>query len=162
WHVAATTRHAAWDCVYCHVKPTSATSPNHIEGSGTVRAEVVFSTLNSGSQYNLTAFTCTTSYCHGPGVAGKTGTSPAWTSTTQLACVDGCHGGSPNYTNMSSNHKRSDHKKPCATCHKNVVDAANKILAVGLHVNGTKDVQFSAAGSSYNPATRACTGTGSG
>jgi hypothetical protein len=33
---------------------------------------------------------------------------------------------------------------------------------VALHVNGTKDVQFTAAGSSYNPTNKLCTGTGGG
>jgi len=72
------------------------------------------------------------------------------------------HGGSPSYTGMSSNHRRSDHKKSCVTCHKSVVDANLKIINVALHVNGAKDVQFTPAGSSYNPTNRSCTGTGNG
>jgi hypothetical protein len=63
---------------------------------------------------------------------------------------------------MSSNHRRGDHKRSCTTCHKSVVDSTNKIVNVALHVNGKKDVQFTPAGSSYNPANRSCTGTGSG
>jgi predicted CxxxxCH...CXXCH cytochrome family protein len=110
--------------------------------------------------FSASALTCATSYCHGSGVANKT--SPAWTSITALGCVDGCHGGDPNRTGMSSNHRRSDHKRSCATCHKNVVDSNNKIVNAALHVNGAKDVQFSPAGSSYDPTTKSCTGTGSG
>jgi hypothetical protein len=63
---------------------------------------------------------------------------------------------------MSSQHRNSDHKKSCATCHKNVVDANNNIINLTLHVNGTRDVQFSNAGSSYNPAAKSCTNTGNG
>jgi predicted CxxxxCH...CXXCH cytochrome family protein len=160
-HVGATATHAAWDCTYCHTKPSTALTPGHIDGTGgIVQAEVLFSSLNPGSAYSFTANTCATSYCHGSGVTAKT--SPVWTSTTALACVDGCHGGDPNRTGMSSNHRRSDHKKPCATCHKSVVDANNNIIAAGLHVNGAKDVQFSPAGSSYNPTNKSCTGTGNG
>ncbi len=160
-HIGATATHAAWDCTYCHTRPSNALDRGHIDGTGgIVQAEVLFSPLNPGSNYSFTAFTCTTSYCHGSGVTAKT--SPAWISTTALACVDGCHGGDPSRTGMSSNHRRGDHKKPCATCHKSVVDANSNIIAAGLHVNGVKDVQFSAAGSSYNPANKSCTGTGNG
>lgn len=63
---------------------------------------------------------------------------------------------------MSSSHRRSDHKKPSATCHESVVDANNAIIAPALHVNGAKNVQFSAAGSSYDPTNKSCTGTGNG
>jgi hypothetical protein len=81
---------------------------------------------------------------------------------TPLACVDGCHGGDPSRTGMSSGHRRGDHKKPCATCHKSVVGATHQIINVALHVNGAKDVQFTAAGSSYNATRNSCTGTGNG
>jgi len=160
-HVGATATHAAWDCTYCHTKPSTALTPGHIDGAnGVVRAEVVFSTLNPSSAYNFTAATCANSYCHGSGVATRT--SPAWTQMTPLACVDGCHGGDPNRAGMSSGHRRNEHRKPCATCHRSVVGAANQILDAALHVNGTKDVQFTAAGSSYNAAKKSCTGTGNG
>ncbi|HEY6176682.1 MAG TPA: CxxxxCH/CxxCH domain-containing protein, partial [Kofleriaceae bacterium] len=160
-HVGATAMHAAWDCNYCHTKPSTALTPGHIDGTGAiVQAEVVFSSLNPSSSFSFAATTCAASYCHGSGVTTKT--SPAWTSTTALACVDGCHGGAPNRTGMSSNHRRSAHARSCNTCHKSVVDGNNAIINVALHVNGAKDVQFTAAGSSYNPANKSCTGTGSG
>jgi len=160
-HVNATTMHVAWDCNYCHTKPSTALTPGHIDGTGgIIQAEVVFSSLNSASSFSFTTNTCASSYCHGTGNATKT--TPAWTSTTQLACVDGCHGGSPSYTGMSSEHRRSDHKRSCATCHKSVVDGTPNIISATLHVNGAKDVQFSAAGSSYNATNKSCTGTGNG
>ncbi len=160
-HLGATAMHPAWDCTYCHTLPSTALTPGHIDGAGgAIQAEVVFSTRNPSSVFSFTTNTCASNYCHGSGLANKT--SPAWTSTTVLGCVDGCHGGDPSRSGMSSDHRRGDHKKSCATCHKSVVDATNKIVNVGLHVNGAKDVQFSAAGSSYNAATKSCTGTGNG
>jgi predicted CxxxxCH...CXXCH cytochrome family protein len=160
-HVGATATHAAWDCTTCHTRPSTALTPGHIDGAnGVVRAEVVFSTLNPSSAYSFSAATCASSYCHGSGVATRT--SPAWTQMTPLACVDGCHGGDPNRTGMSSGHRRNEHRKPCATCHKSVVNATGTIMNVALHVNGAKDVQFAAAGSSYNAARKSCTGTGNG
>jgi predicted CxxxxCH...CXXCH cytochrome family protein len=160
-HVGATALHSAWDCNYCHTKPSTALTPGHVDGTGgVVQAELVFSSLNPSSLYSTTTNTCSGSYCHGTGLATKT--TPAWTSTTPIACVDGCHGGDPNRTAMSSYHRISDHKKACNRCHQNVVDATPKIINAGLHVNGTRNVQFSAAGSSYNTSTKSCTGTGTG
>jgi predicted CxxxxCH...CXXCH cytochrome family protein len=162
-HVNQTTRHAAWDCNYCHTKPSSALTPGHVDGTGgVVQAEVVFSSFNPAGTFTTATYTCSNMYCHGTGVSGATGPAPAWTSTATLACVDGCHGGSPNYTNMSSEHRNSSHKKPCATCHMTVVDANLNIINLGLHVNGTRDVQFQNAGSSYNAAAKSCTNTGNG
>jgi len=55
---------------------------------------------------------------------------------------------------------RGDHRKPCATCHTSVVDGNNAIINAALHVNGAENVQFTAAGSSYNPANKSCSGAG--
>lgn len=160
-HVNATTMHAAWNCTFCHTTPSTALTPGHVDGAGgVVQAEVVFSSLNSASAFTTAGNTCTNNYCHGSGRATKT--SPAWTSTTALACVDGCHGGATAYTGMSTEHRRGDHKRSCATCHKNVVDGTPNIINAALHVNGSKDVQFTAAGSSYNATNKSCTGTGNG
>jgi hypothetical protein len=91
---------------------STALTPGHIDGGGgIVQAEVVFSSLNPSSVFSFTASTCATS---------------------------GCHGGDPGRTGMSSGHRRGDHKKPCVTCHKAVVDSASKIVNIGLHVNGKK------------------------
>lgn len=155
-HVKATTMHVAWDCTYCHTKPSSALTPGHIDGTGgVVQAEITFSSLNPASSYSFTALTCANNYCHGGGSTTKT--SPAWTSTTPLACVDGCHGGSPNYTGMSSTHKKSEHKKACNYCHGSVVDATPAISNTALHVDGIKQVYFPGGGT-YNSSTRRCSG----
>jgi len=155
-HVAATAMHAAWDCTYCHTKPTNATTPGHIDGTGgIVQAELKFSSLNPSSVFSFSALTCATNYCHGSGVTTKT--SPAWTSTTALACVDGCHGGATTYTGMSSGHRRSDHKKACNYCHGTVVNTALAITNVALHVDGVKEVNFPGGGT-YNSSTKRCSG----
>jgi predicted CxxxxCH...CXXCH cytochrome family protein len=170
-HVTKTATHDVYDCTMCHVKPTNAESPKHIDGGGTVQATVQFTTLNSASAYSTTAYTCSNNYCHGSGVATKT--SPAWTSTTALACVDGCHGGDPNRTGMSGEHRRTDtnngknsHKgSSCNTCHAGVVDANGNIINLALHVNGAKDVKFSGTNGSstagtYNSSNKTCSNIG--
>ncbi len=155
-HVRATATHAAWDCTMCHTKPTNATTPGHIDGTGgIVQAELHFSTLNPSGGFTFASATCTNMYCHGTGVTTKT--SPAWTSTTALACVDGCHGGASSYTGMSSDHRRSNHKKACNYCHGTVVNTANTITNVALHVDGVKEVSFPGGGT-YNASTKKCSG----
>jgi predicted CxxxxCH...CXXCH cytochrome family protein len=153
-HVNATAKHAAWDCTMCHTKPSSALTPGHIDGTGgVVQAEITFSSLNPASAYSFTAFTCTNNYCHGSGTTTKT--SPAWTSSAALACVDGCHGGAPSYTGMSSRHTKSEHKKACNYCHGSVVDATPAISNTALHVDGVKQVYFPGGGT-YNTSTKKC------
>jgi predicted CxxxxCH...CXXCH cytochrome family protein len=153
-HVAATAMHAAWDCTTCHTKPSSALTPGHLDGTGSVvQAEVTFSSLNPASVFNFTALTCASNYCHGSGRA--TATAPAWTSTTALACVNGCHGGAPSYTGMSSRHSKSDHKKACNYCHGSVVNTTPAITNVALHVDGVKQVVFPGGGT-YNASTKKC------
>jgi predicted CxxxxCH...CXXCH cytochrome family protein len=157
-HLGATTMHTAWNCAMCHVTPTSATSTGHIDGTGSVvQAEVKYSTLNPAGTFTAATATCGNLYCHGTGIAN--GTAPVWTSTTQLTCLQ-CHGGDPNRTGMSSEHRRGDHKRSCATCHKSVVNATPAIINAALHVNGVKDVQFNTG--TYNSANKSCTGTGNG
>ncbi|MEZ4363723.1 MAG: CxxxxCH/CxxCH domain-containing protein [Kofleriaceae bacterium] len=157
-HLGATTMHAAWDCTMCHVKPTSATAPGHVDGAGTVvQAELKYSSLNPSGAYNFGTATCTNLYCHGTGRAN--GTAPAWTSTSALTCLS-CHGGDPNRTGMSSEHRRDKHRKSCNTCHKTVVNSTPAIINAGLHVNGAKDVSFITG--TYNAAAKSCTGTGNG
>jgi predicted CxxxxCH...CXXCH cytochrome family protein len=118
---------------------------------------VKYSTLNPAGTYTSATATCTNLYCHGTGRTN--GTAPAWTSTTALTCLQ-CHGGDPDRLNMSSEHRRGDHKKSCTSCHKSVVNATPAIINVGLHVNGTKDVLFTTG--TYNAANKSCTGTGNG
>jgi hypothetical protein len=61
---------------------------------------------------------------------------------------------------MSSEHRRSDHKKPCQRCHSTVVDTNNNIINAALHVNGTREAVFTVG--TYNPTNKSCTGTGNG
>jgi predicted CxxxxCH...CXXCH cytochrome family protein len=157
-HLAKSTWHRDLACSTCHTVPATVDAPGHRDGDNI--AEVKFDGLNAASTYTRATATCANQYCHGTGLATKT--SPAWTSTTPLACVDGCHGGDPNRTAMSAEHRRGDHRRPCVTCHKNVVSSNTTILDITKHVNGVRDVQFTATGSSYNPATKSCTGTGGG
>lgn len=115
---------------------------------------------HAGSNDSVPACTCTTSDCHGSGVTIRT--SPVWISTTALVCVDGCHGGDPSRTGVPSNHRRSQHKKSCATCHTSVVDANHTILVPALHVERRQERPVLRREVELQPMNKSCTGTGNG
>jgi predicted CxxxxCH...CXXCH cytochrome family protein len=135
--------------------------------------------------------TCTNLYCHSDGRGGAPTKTMSWGGGTQTRCYS-CHKGrtvdnTPDncadiggtwdagrglctpYVNISSNgHSRLVgpqwiRKYPCTYCHNATVDADGNIIDVTRHVNGAKDVVFSAQWAivgrpapSYNPATRVC------
>ncbi len=156
-HVGATAMHAAWGCAFCHTTPSGALTPGHIDGAGgAVQAEVVFSALNPASVFNTAATTCTTSYCHGTGTATRT--SPAWTSTTALACTS-CHPTTAISTGEHRKHVNGEGMK-CSACHQTVVDANQGIVNAALHVNGIKDVKLQTG--TYTASNKSCSGLGNG
>jgi predicted CxxxxCH...CXXCH cytochrome family protein len=159
-HLNAGTFTDAFTCDACHTVPATG-DLSHITGGvtftwGTLAAQGTTPTWDG------TALTCT-NYCHGATLKNDAGTvghvSPAWTATA-LTCTD-CHGLPPG----SGGHYYGAHPtKPCNACHSTVADPASNTITAGglsLHVNGVKDVSF-AAGGTYDPSTRRCSGTGSG
>ncbi len=156
-HVSTTSMHLAWGCDQCHVTPTSAMSPGHIDGDG--RAEVAFGALNPAATYAPSTGTCADSYCHGNG-SSTLGTM-RWDVDPTLDCGS-CHADffSPTETElraMSGEHKKHvrDESYGCDTCHAANVDASGNILRLDRHVDGVVDVMVP----SYDPD--ACGGSGS-
>ncbi|NOY91661.1 MAG: CxxxxCH/CxxCH domain-containing protein [Deltaproteobacteria bacterium] len=85
-HMEHVTWHGGWDCTRCHVKPTSALSPGHIDGDG--RAEVVFDGKNPVATYDPVTGVCANLYCHGDAAHPA---SAEWdTDPPDLPCSD-CH-----------------------------------------------------------------------
>lgn len=162
-HLGATAMHGAWDCVMCHTKPSNATTPGHIDGTGgIVQAEVKYSALNPSGTFAFATATCGTLYCHGN---GRTSAGTAtWTSTTALTCTS-CHltpAPGASASGMSGKHNKhiKDENYRCVTCHATVVDATPTIIAPALHVNGVKEIKMSQG--TYNPANKSCSGLGNG
>ena len=156
-HVAATGMHAAWSCTFCHTNPSTALTPGHVDGLGSiVQAEVKYSSLNPAGTFNTTAATCANLYCHGN---GRTSAGTAtWTSTTALTCTS-CHpAGVTNAQTMSGEHKKHivDENMKCNACHQTVVNATLVITTPALHVNGLKDVKMPVG--TWTPTTKACSG----
>jgi predicted CxxxxCH...CXXCH cytochrome family protein len=153
-HVTATANHAAIACGACHTNPSSALTPMHVDGSGSVvQAEVRYSPLNPSGTYNTGTAACANLYCHGN---GRTSAGTAtWTSTAPLTCTS-CH--PTNGQGMSGDHKKhiADENMECSECHQTVVNAAMGIIAPGLHVNGLKEVKMPVG--TWTPANRSCSG----
>jgi predicted CxxxxCH...CXXCH cytochrome family protein len=152
-HVAATATHAAWQCGTCHVTPSSALSPNHVDGDG--RAEIVFSSLNAAATYSASTGGCASLYCHGN---GRTAAGVAdWDTDPTLSCSS-CH--ATNGSGMSGDH--AEHVREgtrCYDCHATVVSTGNAITGKALHVDGDVAVSMPRGGS-YDPATRRCANLG--
>jgi len=151
-HVEATGLHAAWDCTMCHgARPDSVFTPGHIDGDG--QAEVVFTALNAAAAWNPLVGSCSALYCHGNGF--NTTRTMAWPTDPPTLSCHACHQDATNATGlgMSGQHRRHvvNHHVTCNRCHAATVNASNVIVGLDKHVDGHKDVVFSAGGT-WNPA----------
>ncbi|HMR04662.1 MAG TPA: CxxxxCH/CxxCH domain-containing protein [Polyangiaceae bacterium] len=143
-HLQAAQTHGPIACGECHVVPTETESPGHADDARP--AELVFGELaktgGRSPSYDFATRKCSDSYCHGEADA-------AWTKprSSEDACGT-CHGLPPPAPHPASTQ--------CSSCHGTVIDAAGKIIAPELHVNGTVDVELGGCsdchGSDKNPA----------
>jgi predicted CxxxxCH...CXXCH cytochrome family protein len=151
-HVEATPTHAPWDCGLCHVEPSSAVSPSHIDGDGI--AEVVFSGLNSAASFNSGTGQCSSLYCHGNGRTDNG--AELWTADPVYDCGQ-CHESGGPADTMSGKHKKHivDKGVECYECHYAVVSPALTIIGPSLHVDGVMDVDFPTSGT-WNAGSGNC------
>ncbi|MEK7703434.1 MAG: CxxxxCH/CxxCH domain-containing protein, partial [Myxococcota bacterium] len=160
-HVVAGAIQAARDCTTCHAKPVNVFSAGHIDG--TADAEVAATSINGISPFGTTDATyatgaCGDVYCHGNGRGNNgfpLGVSD-WTSTTAMTCTS-CHPYSTSteaeVLTMSGEHRRhvlnnagTAPRYACNRCHATVASSTGTIIDVALHVNGSRNVSFSATG----------------
>ncbi len=144
--VGAHTRHlsggplsSGMACRECHIVPVTSTDPGHI-GVDSV-AELTWGTLSGPlSNWNRTARTCSSTYCHGNFTGGKNSNMPVWTGTNQAACGS-CHDAGSNPASLGWKHEAhvTGGGLRCAECHASVVDTLQKIIGKPLHVNGVVD-----------------------
>jgi len=166
-HVTKNAMHGAFDCTQCHAKPSDALTPNHWFDATPGHAEVTFATsLSLNGTYNAATGTCSAMYCHGNGT-GNNGTI-AKNVAGPLTCAGYCH-------KTPATGKHGTHRGEgfgCYTCHGGTVNnnggttVDNYTIAdATLHVNGKKDIKFTAGGAAnmtYNTTTKQCSGGGSG
>jgi predicted CxxxxCH...CXXCH cytochrome family protein len=145
---------AASACTECHVAPLDVLTPGHVFDATPAAAEVSF-VAGLSAQASYDGQTCTNTYCHGNGRADS-GTIAK--SAAPLPC-SGCH--ATDGSGMSGDHSRhiNGENMDCSECHDTVVNLAQAIIAPALHVDGARQVSFSAGGT-YNPANRTCSGVG--
>jgi len=143
-HVMDGTLADAFDCSVCHLQPDSLLAPGHL-GADSV-AEVVWGGIApaTNATWHPLSTTCTDTYCHGNFLGGEGANVPNWTATGQAACGS-CHDDGTDPTRLSGRHNFHVKGKGllCQRCHAATVDASLAIIAIDVHVNGTKDVAFS-------------------
>jgi predicted CxxxxCH...CXXCH cytochrome family protein len=154
-HVTASATHAAYACSACHVTPTTALTPGHIDG--VADAEVRYSTLNAAGTYAKTTATCGALYCHGN---GRTSAGTAtWTTDPAITCASCHHAATTPSTafNMSGEHKLHVKSRgiACQECHSTVVSGSSTIVGLPLHVDGVIQVALRQPGT-WTPATKRC------
>ncbi|MCA9665011.1 MAG: CxxxxCH/CxxCH domain-containing protein [Myxococcales bacterium] len=151
-HVTAGS-HPAYDCTVCHVKPTDALSPGHIDPSP---GDVVFHGQAAGASYNTSTYTCSNVSCHGNG-RGSNG-SALWVGSLSGGC-SACHDAASDGSSMTLSGRHRKHIVGegigCATCHNCVVSNNTTISNGANHVNGSIQVCGPAI-NSYNPVTSSC------
>jgi predicted CxxxxCH...CXXCH cytochrome family protein len=131
-------------CSECHVVPDIGI--DHVNGVATVTFAASTRARYDGAdpRWNRSGAsgTCSNVYCHGATLgAGGAATTPTWNAAGQahLGCGS-CHGFPPaNHGAITSG---------CSGCHADSVDAANKIIPGGKHLNGIVDA----------PTSMSCTG----
>jgi predicted CxxxxCH...CXXCH cytochrome family protein len=151
-HVGAThALAAAMGCEVCHVKPSDALSPGHLDGQ---TATVTFSGIASQQvatqpSWNRAAATCSNTYCHGATLVGGTKKTPVWTTSdgSQRAC-DACHGAPP----ANSSHTRVD--LDCAVCHPAGYSLAARTVVQASHVDGKVDLAAMTCTTCHGTASR--------
>jgi predicted CxxxxCH...CXXCH cytochrome family protein len=149
--------HTAWDCTQCHTKPTDVLTMDHVFDSTPGASEVVFSGgLSPSGTY--AAGECSNLYCHGN---GRTAQGRIEHTAARPSC-DGCHPSITSTTRwlqMSGEHRvHLRDRVTCGECHAGTSDlGGTSIVNVANHVNGTKDIMFTAA--NFTRTASGCNGT---
>src|SRR3990172_1250917 len=140
-------------CGECHVVPSSADSPGHMDGA---RAPVTFGALattgGAKPSWDTNQLSCSATYCHGATLGpGGTSQAPIWTKVdgTQAACGT-CHGIPP----TSAGHPAvSGGAGACSACHPQTVKPDGSIhVSGGKHIDGTVQVGGSACTTCHGDA----------
>ncbi|HSN92426.1 MAG TPA: CxxxxCH/CxxCH domain-containing protein [Anaeromyxobacteraceae bacterium] len=177
-HVTATAKKVAYDCTECHLKPASALSAGHVDGSAvTVTWGALARTGGASPAWDRAAGTCGATYCHGNysgtytywvydwgsglyeqrsvAYAGKAA-GATW-SGAALGC-DACHGNPPSAVGAwhSGLHggglNAGAGYNACQYCHPDAATSAgtNVVTSAAQHVNGVVDVAPQWAGDCFN------------
>lgn len=141
--------HAAWDCNQCHTKPVDVMSDGHVFDDTPAASEVVFSGgLSPDGTYDGEGG-CANLYCHGTGRRNG-----AYDHTEPRPDCNGCH---PRATLGGRHREHLREGLQCGECHAETAEGLDTIATPANHVNGVKDVAFTAAG--FRRENGACSGS---
>jgi predicted CxxxxCH...CXXCH cytochrome family protein len=147
-HLAGSAIAPPFDCGVCHVKPTDALAPGHIDtvtGTDVPLASVTFGGVATKGladgvvpAWDRTTGTCSNTYCHGATVSGGTLRSPDWTTVdgSQAACGT-CHGVPPPPPHAAVDVTAG--LQGCNPCHAGTIDGSGALIAPsagGQHLDG--------------------------
>ncbi|HEX9402660.1 MAG TPA: CxxxxCH/CxxCH domain-containing protein [Anaeromyxobacter sp.] len=146
--VGAHTAHldAGVRCDTCHIVPTDAGSPGHMDTSP---AEVTFGTVAGlDPVYDYTARSCSSVYCHAPPTApGGATPDPSWNGTLAGAPCGSCHEDSPTFGahqvhlfGKQTNDPVISAGVACSDCHGGANRALPTAGTVFAHIDGTAEV----------------------
>jgi predicted CxxxxCH...CXXCH cytochrome family protein len=145
-HLQGTSLRAPLRCDDCHLVPTKATDPGHMEGTP---ARVVFDAPRSDGlarkggvtpSWDRATQRCSNVYCHGGSLdAGGTQHAPVWTGGGAEAACGTCHDVPP----ANGRHPAvATDRTGCSACHPGTMSPAGLLLTGGQHLDG----QVQAAG----------------
>jgi predicted CxxxxCH...CXXCH cytochrome family protein len=156
-----TTLAAPIDCRECHVKPDDVLSPGHAFDTTPAVAEVTFAGGRSAlGRFDATARACANLYCHGNGRGDNGQVEVNAAPMTCTSCHAGLASGSAGWSTMSGKHRLHLGLGgiTCGDCHRGVTSDGVGIADASLHVNGARDLAFSAAGFAFDAAAQRCSG----
>jgi predicted CxxxxCH...CXXCH cytochrome family protein len=159
-HLAGSANAPPVACASCHVVPTDALTPGHIDGpTATVTFGGVATAGSATPRWDRAAATCATSYCHGSYSGTFTyqsydwgiqdfvdvtvsytgaGTTPTWTGGP-MTCTS-CHAAPPPSGAWHSGAHGGPGGDACSLCHPGVNDAGTAFTDPSHHVDGVVDV----------------------
>ncbi len=150
----------ALDCTECHTKPSNVLDLGHAFDDTPAKAEVDFGAgLSADASYDGDG-TCAVLYCHGDG-QGPNGTITDGAPPRDCgSCHAGLDSGSAAWNAMGGLHGfHMNEGANCAECHAETTQDGRSIASLAVHVNGLKEVEFTAAGFSFDTNNRSCAGT---
>jgi predicted CxxxxCH...CXXCH cytochrome family protein len=149
----------AFDCTECHTKPSDVLDLGHAFDNTPAKAEVDFGGLSPEGSYDGGG-ACSVLYCHGDG-QGPNGTIADGAPPRDCgSCHAGLESGSAAWADMGGLHAfHLGSGASCQDCHQSTTSNGTSIANPALHVNAIREVDFSAAGFTWDTGQRTCSGT---
>ena len=149
-----------FDCEQCHVKAVDVLSAGHAFDDTKGVAEVDLAAGLSPQGTYSSAAGCQSLYCHGNGQGDNGAIAVSAPPMTCESCHAGVTSGPARWDEMGGLHAfHLGSGARCEDCHQATTADSASIADPSLHVNALHDLDFSAAGFTWDRTQRTCTGT---